>query len=81
MLKEAFGDNAKGQTQSYEWFKLSKNRRISVDDEERFGRPSTVTTTENVAKVREAVLEDRRRMIHDVCNTVGLSYGTCQRIM
>jgi hypothetical protein len=81
MLKEAFGDNARGQTQTYEWFKLFKNRRMSVDDEEGFGRTSIVTTTENVAKVRETILEDRQRTIHDVCNTVGLSYGTCQRIL
>jgi len=32
MLKEAFGDNALGQTQTYEWFKHFKNRRMSVDD-------------------------------------------------
>jgi len=51
MLKEAFGDNALEQTQNYEWFKGFKNGRISVDDEERSGRPSTGTTTENVAKV------------------------------
>ena len=43
MLKEAFGDNALEQTQNYEWFKGFKNGRISVDDEERSGRPSTGT--------------------------------------
>jgi hypothetical protein len=72
MLKEALGDNVLGQTQTNEWFKRFKNGRMSVDDEERFGRPSTVTTTENMAKVREAILEGRRT-IHDVCNIVGLS--------
>jgi hypothetical protein len=34
MLKEAFGDNALGQTQTYEWFKRFKNGWMSVDDEE-----------------------------------------------
>jgi hypothetical protein len=33
MLKEAFGDNAVRQTQTYEWFKRFKNGRISVADE------------------------------------------------
>jgi hypothetical protein len=33
MLKEAFGDNALGQTQTYEWFKCFKNGWMSVDDE------------------------------------------------
>jgi hypothetical protein len=81
MLKEAFGDNALGLTQTYEWFKSFKNGRMSVDDAECSGRPSTGTSTENVAEVREAILEDRTRMIHNVCNIVKLSYGTCQRIL
>jgi hypothetical protein len=32
---------------------------------------------ENAAEVGK----DSRRMIHDICNIVGLSYGTCQPIM
>jgi hypothetical protein len=36
---------------------------------------------ENVAKVREAILEDRRRTIRHVCDIVKQSYGTCQRIL
>jgi hypothetical protein len=36
---------------------------------------------ENVAKVCEVICEDRRRTIHDVCNLLVLSYGTCQRIL
>jgi hypothetical protein len=81
MLKEAFGDNSLGQIQTYEWCKRLKNGRMSVDDDEHSGRPSTGTTTENVAKVRQAILEDRRRTIHDVCDIVKLSCGTCQRIL
>jgi hypothetical protein len=81
MLREVFGDSALGLTQTYEWFKRFKNGRMSVDDDERSGRPSTGTTTENVAEVREAILEDRRRTIHDVCDIVKLSCGTCQRIL
>jgi hypothetical protein len=34
MLKEAFGDNALGQTQTYEWFERFKNGWVSVDEEE-----------------------------------------------
>jgi hypothetical protein len=55
MLKEAFGDNALGLIQTYEWF-----QRFKAD-----GYQSTMTT-ENVAKVRDAILEDRRRTIYDV---------------
>jgi hypothetical protein len=70
MLKEAFGDNALGLTQTYEWFKCLKYRQMSVNNDECSGRPLTGTTTENVTKVNEATLEDRRRTIYDVCDIV-----------
>jgi hypothetical protein len=31
--------------------------------------------------VREMILQDHRLTIQDLCNTLGLSYGTCQRIL
>jgi hypothetical protein len=34
LLTEAFGANAPGQTQTYEWFERFKNGCMSVDDEE-----------------------------------------------
>jgi hypothetical protein len=37
MLKEAFDDDAPGQTQTHKWFKHFKNQRMSVNDEERSG--------------------------------------------
>jgi hypothetical protein len=51
MLKAAFGGNALGQTQTYEWFKISRmdgcqSMMTSVQD-----KPSTTTTTEHVARV------------------------------
>ncbi|PNF17937.1 hypothetical protein B7P43_G14737 [Cryptotermes secundus] len=67
ILKQDFGDNSLGQAQAYDWYKSLKNGRISAD--------------ENVAKVRDLILQDRRRSIQDLCNTLGLSYGKCQRIL
>jgi hypothetical protein len=39
MLKEAFGDNALGQTQTYKWFKCFKNGLMSVDAEDLRPKP------------------------------------------
>jgi hypothetical protein len=58
MLQEAFGDNATSQSKTFLWYKRFKDGRKPVGDDERFGRPSTSTTPENVAKVREAILAD-----------------------
>jgi len=81
MLQEAFGDNTMSQSKTFLWYKRFKGWRTSADDDERSGRPSTSTTPENIAKVREAILADRRQTIHDVCEIVRLSYGTVQRIL
>jgi hypothetical protein len=40
MIKQAFGDDALGQTQNYDWFNRFKNGRTSVDDDESSGRSS-----------------------------------------
>jgi hypothetical protein len=32
-------------------------------------------------KVRELIREDTRQIIHDICNRVGPSYGSCQSIL
>jgi hypothetical protein len=81
MLQEAFRVNAMSQSKTFLWYKRFKDGRTSVDDNERSGRPSTSTTPENIAKVREAILADRRQTIHNVCEIVGLSCGTVQRIL
>jgi histone-lysine N-methyltransferase SETMAR len=81
MLQEPFRDNALSQSRTFLWYKRFKDGRMSVDDYERSGRPSTSTTPENIVKVREAIIVDRRRTIHDVCEIVGLSYRTVQHIL
>jgi len=75
MLKEAFGEQALSQARTFEWFKHFKDGREYVEDDKHSGRPSTCTTPEMIAKVREVILENRRQTIHDVCNRVGLSYS------
>ena len=52
-----------------------------MEDHKHSGRLSTCTTPDMIVKVREVILEDRRQTIHDVCNCVGLSYRSCQRIL
>jgi hypothetical protein len=53
---------------------------VSVEDDECSGRPSTSKTTENAEKIPELIHEDRRQTIHELADTVGISYGVCQII-
>jgi len=59
MLKEAFGEKALSHARTFEWFKCFKDGQESVEDRKHSGRPSTCTTPEMIAKVREVILEDR----------------------
>lgn len=81
MLKEAFGDLAMSKSKTFLWYKRFKEGRTSIYDDERSGRPSTGVTLENIGKVRDIIRVDRRQTIHDVCDIVGMSYGTVQRIL
>jgi ribosomal protein S25 len=47
----------------------------------RSGQTSTSKTTENVEKIQELIHEDRRQTIHELADTVGISYGVCQEIL
>jgi hypothetical protein len=78
-LKRAFGDDNLGRTQTYDCYKRFKNGGTSTDDDDRSGWPSTGNAPENVAKVRDLILQDRRLTIQDLYNTLGLSYGTYQQ--
>jgi len=59
MLKGAFGEQALIQARKFEWFKRFKDGRESVEDRKHSGQPSTCTSPEIIAKVREVILEDR----------------------
>jgi hypothetical protein len=54
---------------------------VSVEDDECSGWPSTSKMTESVVKIRELVHEDHRQTIHELTNTIGISYGVCQEIL
>jgi hypothetical protein len=54
---------------------------VSIEADERSGRPSTTRTAENIEKLRELIHEARRRTIHELADAVGISYGVCQVIV
>ena len=73
--------SAMSNTKVYEWYKRFQHRREDVEDDERPGRPSTSTTDENVEKVKEMVMIDRRITIREVADDVGISIGSCHGIL
>jgi hypothetical protein len=55
-----------------------KAGRVSVENDECSGWPSTSKTTKNVEKICDLIHEDHRRTIHELSDTIGISYGICQ---
>ena len=51
MLVQVYRDNVLKKTAVYKWVKRFSDRRESVTDEERSGRPATSRTEENIAKI------------------------------
>jgi hypothetical protein len=78
---EAFGEHSSSQTAVFEWHSRFKAGRVSVEDDEHSGQPSTRKMLENVEKIRKLIHEDRRRTIHELADTTEISYGVCQVIL
>jgi len=81
MLKTAFREETMGRTQTYEWWKCFKERRTSVDDDPRSGRPSTSKTDDNVAKALEVIHSNRHLTVREVAEEVNISKTVCHEIL
>ena len=70
MLTKTYGESAMSKTRVYEWCNRFQDGHEDVDDDERTERPST-SHDENVEKVKEMVMNDRRITIREVADDVG----------
>ena len=68
------------RTQCYDWFKRSKEGRMSVGEDSRPGRPSTSRNDEHVEKVRAVIRGNRRLTVREVADEVGISIGSCHQV-
>jgi hypothetical protein len=81
MLCKAFGEHSLSQPVVFEWHSHFKGSWGSLEDDERSGQSSTTKTTDNVEKIEELIHEDHCQTIHELADTVGISYGGCQGIL
>ncbi|GBP40121.1 Putative uncharacterized protein FLJ37770 [Eumeta japonica] len=74
-LNAAYGDSSPSMTTVKNWFNEFLGGRTSVFDEPRSGAPKTTTTKDNVIKIHDLVLADRRLelKVHEIAETVGIS--------
>ena len=75
MLREAFKEEALSQARVYKWFSRFKRGDMSLEDLQRSGRPSTCRTDENIKKIRDVIMFDRRRTIDELEALTGVSWS------
>ena len=61
--------------------KRLSERRESVTDEERSGRPATSRTEENIAKIRQIVRENRRLTVRSIAEEVNIDRESVRKIL
>ena len=70
LLKEAYGENSLSRARVFEWYKRFSEGRESTEDDQRPGRPVSVSTPQTVTKINEIVRGDRRMSIRMIAETV-----------
>jgi len=72
-LDVVYGDSSPSMAAVKNWFNEFQRGRTSVFDEPRPGAPKTTTTENNVTKIHDLVLADRRLKIREIAETVSMS--------
>lgn len=72
-LDSVYGDSSPSFTTVKFWAAEFKRGRKSLGDDERSGRPKTVTTDDNIAKVHQMVLDDRRIKVREIAEAMKMS--------
>jgi len=80
LLQQAYGEDAMGRTQVFDWFRRFEESRTSVENDPRSGRPSTSRNEEMTTKVRTIFRNKRRLTAREIADDCGISVGSCDAI-
>jgi len=72
-LDAVYGDSSHSMATVKNWLSEFQRGRTSVFDEPRPGAPKTATMEDNVTKIHDLVLTDRRLKIREIAETGGMS--------
>jgi len=80
-LQVALGEEAPSLTMVHKWFARFRCGSVSLDDEDREGRPNMAITDTTVATVRRLLDEDRRVTVRELEKSVGISDSSIVSIL
>ena len=73
LLQQAYGEDAMGRTQVFDWFRRFKEGRTSVESDPCSGRPSTSRNEALIAKVRAIFRNNKRLTVWEIADDCGIS--------
>ena len=75
LFQQAYGEDAMGRAQVFDWFCRFKGGRTSVESDPRSGRPSTSRNEEMIAKLRTIFPNNSRLTVREIADGCGISVG------
>jgi transposase len=81
MLETVYGESAMQRRTVYKRVDRFKDGHESVDDNAREGRPSTSRVAENIQRVHDLVMSDRRITTRIITDKLAISKGSVQTIL
>ncbi|XP_018317254.1 uncharacterized protein, partial [Mycetomoellerius zeteki] len=72
-LDAVYGDCAPSFATGKRWVAEFKRGRTSLADDERSGRLTTVTTTDNIEEIHQMIMDNRRIKVREIAEAVGIS--------
>jgi transposase len=81
LLKEVYGESSLSRVCVFEWHKQFSEGRESTEDDQRPGRPVSISTPQKVAQINEIVRKDRRVSIRMIAETVNADKETVRKIL
>ena len=77
VLNTAYGDVGMKQSTCFRWRKRFKNGRLSVEDDERSGCPSTSTDDPHIEEINTLVRANGCLTVRELAEECGISVGSC----
>jgi len=80
-LRAQYGESTLSKMQVKFWHKEFREGRDAVQNTSHRRRPRTSTTPENIAAVRDLTEDDRQLTVVEICQELGISYGSIEPII
>ncbi len=81
MIQKVYGESAVHHATRFCWYNTFSEGRESICDEQRSGRPTTIRTRKNIARVADILKEDRQSSCRLIAGRMEIRKAIVQQIL